>query len=138
MSSPLLLDTCAAIFIAEGEALSKSASEVLEAAFDDALPVWVSPISAWEIGLLVSRGRLRIQIAPQVWFRRLRDDLNVLLADMPPEVLIASSDLPESTLRDPADRIIVATAREYGYRIVTRDTPILQYAANGHVQAVAC
>ncbi|ARQ01775.1 type II toxin-antitoxin system VapC family toxin [Pseudorhodoplanes sinuspersici] len=138
MSSPLLLDTCAAIFIAEGETLSKPARQALEMAFDDAVPVWISPISAWEIGLLVARGRLRLQIAPQVWFRRLRDDLNFLLADMPPDVLIASSDLPESTLRDPADRIIVATAREYGYRIVTRDNPILQYAANGHVQALGC
>lgn len=138
MPSPLLLDTCAAIFIAEGATLSKPARLALDAAFDDATPVWVSPISAWEIGLLVSRGRMKIQIAPQVWFRRLLDDLNLLLADMPPDVLIGSSQLPETELRDPADRIIVATAREYGYRVVTRDNPILQYAAKGHVQAVEC
>ena len=138
MSLPLLLDTCAAIFIAEGETLSKPARLALDRAFDDATPVWISPISAWEIGLLVSRGRMRIQIAPQVWFRRLLDDLNLLLADMPPDVLISSSQLPETALRDPADRIIVVTAREYGYRIVTRDNPILQYAASGHVQAVGC
>ena len=138
MSLPLLLDTCAAIFIAEGETLSKPARLALDRAFDDATPVWISPISAWEIGLLVSRGRMKIQIAPQVWFRRLLDDLNLLLADMPPDVLISSSQLPETALRDPADRIIVATAREYGYRIVTRDNPILQYAASGHVQAVGC
>ena len=57
---------------------------------------------------------------------------------MPPSVLIASSFLPDAPNRDPVDRILAATAREYGYKLVTRDRTLLDYAYQGHIQAVAC
>ena len=57
---------------------------------------------------------------------------------MGPEVLIASSFLPDTPPRDPVDRILAATAREYGYRLMTRDRPLLDYATQEHVQALAC
>ena len=57
-------------------------------------------------------------------------------AKMPPDVLLASSTLPGDLHGDPADRIIVATAREYGLRLVTRDRKVLGYAARGHVMAL--
>ena len=60
------------------------------------------------------------------------------LAELGPRVLVASTELPEGMHRDPADRIIVATAREFGLRVVTRDRKILSYAEKGHVMAVAC
>ena len=60
------------------------------------------------------------------------------MSDMPIDVLVASSTMPGTPHGDPADRIIVATAREYGLRIVTRDAKILDYAARGHVLALAC
>jgi PIN domain nuclease of toxin-antitoxin system len=47
------------------------------------------------------------------------------LADMPPAVLIASQNLPNFLVGDPADRIIAATAREYRFTVVTRDKPLL-------------
>ena len=57
---------------------------------------------------------------------------------MGPDVLIASSCLPDTPPRDPVDRILAATAREYGYRLMTRERPLLDYATQGHVQALAC
>ncbi len=51
------------------------------------------------------------------------------------EVLIASTRLPGDMHRDPADRIIVATAREHGLALYTHDKAILRYAAAGHVSA---
>jgi PIN domain nuclease of toxin-antitoxin system len=60
------------------------------------------------------------------------------LAEMPPEVLMASSFLPGTPPRDPADRILAATAREYGYRLMTRDGPLLTYAGQGHLHVIAC
>jgi PIN domain nuclease of toxin-antitoxin system len=57
---------------------------------------------------------------------------------MPPELLIASSFLPGIPPRDPADRILAATAREYGYVLVTRDRPLLDYSEQGHIQELAC
>ena len=97
----------------------------------------VSPITAWEIGTLVSRGRLALTLEPGPWFRALLMS-GIRLADMPPDVLIASAFLPGSTLRDPADRILAATARAYGYRLMTRDGPLLDFAAAGHLVALAC
>jgi PIN domain nuclease of toxin-antitoxin system len=136
--TPLLLDTCAAIWLAEAESIAKEATRVLEEVYDAGAGVYISPITAWEIGLLNSRGRLALLIKPQLWFRRLSDVLNFRLADMSPELLIASSFLPGTPPRDPADRIIAATAREYGYRLVTRDRLLLAYAEQGHIQAVVC
>jgi PIN domain nuclease of toxin-antitoxin system len=77
-------------------------------------------------------------MAPQRWFERLLQAPGLQLADMPPDLLIASSFLPGTPPRDPADRIIVTTAREYGYKLVTRDRPLLDYAEQGHIQAILC
>ena len=57
---------------------------------------------------------------------------------MPPELLILSSFLPGSPPRDPADRILAATAREFGYVLMTRDRLLLDYADQGHVRALSC
>ncbi len=97
----------------------------------------VSPMTAWEIGMLVARGRLALSEDPQRWFEALLET-GVELSVMSPAILVASSFLPQSPLRDPVDRIIVATARAQGFRIMTRDRPILDYAVTGHVQAIAC
>jgi PIN domain nuclease of toxin-antitoxin system len=135
---PLLLDTCAAIWISEDQTLASDALAVIERSHRTGEFVYVSPISAWEIGLLVSRGKLTSPMSPQRWFERLLEAPGVRLADMSPDVLIASSFLPGVPPRDPADRILAATAREYGYRLMTRDTPLLTYAGQGHLQAIAC
>jgi PIN domain nuclease of toxin-antitoxin system len=77
-------------------------------------------------------------MAPQRWFERLLEAPGLRLSEMTPNVLIASSFLPGKLPSDPADRIIAATAREYGYKLVTRDRPLLEYARQGHVQAILC
>jgi PIN domain nuclease of toxin-antitoxin system len=100
--------------------------------------VFISPITAWEVGLLLARGRLTLPLLPEVWFRQVISLPGLRLAAMPPEVLFRSSFLPGNPPRDPADRILLATAREYGYRLVTRDEALLSYAQEGHIQALAC
>ena len=135
---PLLLDTCAAIWISEEQPLASEALTAIEHSHRSGEFIYVSPITAWEIGLLVSRGRLTSPMSPQRWFERLLEAPRVRLADMSPDVLIASSFLPGASPRDPADRILAATAREYGYRLMTRDTPLLTYARQGHLQALVC
>ena len=86
----------------------------------------------------MSRGKLSSPMSPDRWLERLLSAPGVRLADMSPHVLIASSFLPGVPPRDPADRILAASAREYGYRLMTRDTPLLGYASQGHIQALAC
>jgi PIN domain nuclease of toxin-antitoxin system len=62
----------------------------------------------------------------------------VRLADMSPDLLIASSFLPGRPPRDPADRIIAATARDYGCTLMTRDRALLDYGEQGHIRVLAC
>jgi PIN domain nuclease of toxin-antitoxin system len=135
---PLLLDTCAAIWIAEAQKISGAGAAALEDAYANNVAVYVSPITAWEIGILVARGRVTLQIEPRRWFRRLFEQLNLLEAEMSAEILLGSSFLPGTPPRDPADRILAATSREFGYRLVTRDRPLLEYGRQGHIQALPC
>ena len=137
-SDPLLLDTCAAIWISDDQPIAEGALDALQRAHSSGESTYVSPATAWEIGLLVSRGRLKSPLSPERWFRRLMQAPGLRLADMPPDVLIASSYLPGTPPRDPADRILAATAREYSYRLMTRDGPLLTYAGQGHLQVVVC
>lgn len=136
--APLLLDTCALIWIVEDAVISEPATEALNSSYRGGRPVYVSPISAWEVGLLISRGRIACLIKPQLWFRRLLDAPSLQLAEMSTDLLITSSFLPGTPPRDPADRIIAATVREFGYRLMTRDRLLLDYAEQGHIQALVC
>jgi PIN domain nuclease of toxin-antitoxin system len=137
MSRPVLLDTCALIWTLNGDKLSNEAEAELQTAGAANSQIVVSPISAWEIGQLVSKGRLALAADPLSWFQAAIDD-GMTLSPLPPSVLVAASFLPGQRLRDPADRIIAATARAYGYRLMTRDRPLLDFAADGHLQAIAC
>lgn len=101
-------------------------------------PVYLSPITAWELGLLMSRGRLPASINERAMLARLTALPGVAYANMSPNILIDSSYLPGPIHKDPADRIIIATARAEGLTIITRDQKILDYAKQGHVNALKC
>lgn len=135
---PLLLDTHAAVWIAEDMPVSKAAVDAINAAHLAQNPIYVSAITAWEIGLLVSRNRLNLVARPERWFQRLLATPGVRLADLSPDVLIASSFLPGEPPRDPADRIILATARDLGATLVTRDRLLLKYGESGQVSTIPC
>lgn len=134
----LLLDTNAMIFIAEQTANSARAINALQTAYDRGEPVYISPISAWEIGQLVSRRRLTLAQSPARWFRSLVERGKLIEAALTADILIASSFLPNSPLRDPADKIIAATARELNYTVLTSDRLLLDYARQGHLRALPC
>jgi PIN domain nuclease of toxin-antitoxin system len=137
LSGAILLDTCAAIWTTESPGWSKVAEAAIADSDVTGVPVFISPITAWEVGLLVARGRLALRLPPKLWFSELLA-AGVRLADLPPNVLIEATALPGDLHRDPADRILAATAREFGYRLMTRDRPLLAYAEAGHLQAIAC
>lgn len=134
----LLLDTCAAIWIGENAPLSEEAVDAIDRANDEGWPVFVSPIIAWELGLLVARGRLSFPMDVENWFDRFIQRSTFRLSNLVASDLIASSFLPGSPPRDPADRILIATARSQDLTLVTRDKLILDYASAGHVRALTC
>jgi PIN domain nuclease of toxin-antitoxin system len=135
---PLLLDTYAAIWVVEDQPLAAGAVEAIDSAYRSEREIFVSAITAWEVGLLVSRNRLGLSTKPERWFEQLLAIPGVRLAELPPDLLIASSFLPGEPPRDPADRIIIATARELGATLITRDGLILKYAEHGQVSTIAC
>jgi len=135
---PLLWDTCTAIWIYEKARLSQAALEAMGAAYREGVPSYISPITACEVGMLTAHGRLQLLIRPERWFSNLFEVPGVRLAEMSPDLLIASSYLPGKPPKDPTDRIIAATARELGATLITRDRTLLDYGAQGHVAVLEC
>ena len=104
--------------------------------------LFVSPVSAWEIGLLhhkrVDRGGLRLTPDPKTWFGRLLDGPLLTLTPFTPQVAIDAAFLPGDLHRDPADRLLAATARDMGAALVTRDARLIAYGEAGHLEVLAC
>jgi PIN domain nuclease of toxin-antitoxin system len=131
--SDLLLDTCAVLWLAQGADMTPASRTAIVGR-----NVNVSPISAWEIANLVRKGRLASTLPVASWFHQ---TIGKIAASMPPlsvEILAGSCSLPGSPPDDPADRIIIATARETDMTVVTRDRQILDYARTGHVRTLVC
>lgn len=82
---------------------------------------------------LVERGRLELPYSLEEWFELALSYPGVSLLELTPEIAIESTRLPGQFHRDPADQIIVATARVYGCPLVTSDGQILEYA---HVETI--
>lgn len=133
----ILLDTCAVMWVGYDELPPDAVAELQRSKQEDE-DIFISPITAWEIGMLVALKRFRVPIEPHLWLEHFLDVSGCRTAKLPDKILIGSSFLPGMPPRDPADRIIIATAREHGYRIMTRDRKILDYAEQGHVQAIPC
>ena len=110
----------------------------LREVYEGAIQIWISPISAWEIGQLAALRRIALTRPALSWFEQVVAQSGARLADLSPKVLIAASDLPDELHPDPAAPILIATAREYGLRLVTRNRMILNYAAKGHGMALEC
>jgi PIN domain nuclease of toxin-antitoxin system len=134
----VLLDTCAALWLMNGDPLSIASRDAIDGAQSDNSGVFVSPISAWEIAVLVARNRIRLKLTPDIWFDELLALPGLRLAAMPPSILIASASLPGSPPKDPADRIIAATARTFSYAVITRDGELSDYARAGHIEVIQC
>ena len=121
-----------------GEVMTPASRAAISTAQAHNLGAFVSPISAWEISMLTTRGRIQLTLEPEAWFDALLEWPGVRLAPMPPSVLIASNLLPGSPPRDPADRIIAATARAFGYSVITRNGELTIYSDAGHIEVIAC
>jgi len=85
--------------------------------------------------MLEARGRLRFDIPCEEWVAQAFGLPGLSLMPLTPALCVRSSRLPGIFRGDLADRLIVATARELGAVLVTRDQPILEYAAKGHLLA---
>ncbi|MGA9943523.1 MAG: type II toxin-antitoxin system VapC family toxin [Candidatus Cybelea sp.] len=135
--NPILLDTHAAIWAVDGRLKADAAQIVAAAAERDEL--LLSPITAWEIGLLVNKQRLSLAQTVEEYVRVLFSRRGVVVATLTPPIAVAAASLPKRFRADPADRILIATATAYGARFVTRDREIHKYArSTGYLRCIAC
>jgi PIN domain nuclease of toxin-antitoxin system len=88
----------------------------------------VSPVSTLEIARLIAAGELELSIALSEWVAHSMADLSAHTVAVSHEVAMEAYALPGTFHRDPADRVLVATARQEGLTLVTADDRILAYA----------
>jgi PIN domain nuclease of toxin-antitoxin system len=131
--SSLLLDTCALLWVANGDQIDADARTATAAG-----ALHVSAISAWEIASLARKGRIALTMPVAAWFRQAVERMRAEFMPVTLDIFVDSCTLPGTLGGDPADRIIIATARANALTIVTRDAAILRYAKHGHVQALYC
>jgi PIN domain nuclease of toxin-antitoxin system len=133
----LLLDTHVWLWLLAGspELSTQARQRIGEAAAVGALRI--AAVSLWEIALLASRGRIVLGKSMGLWLDEALAEPGPAIDPLSPQIAIESYSLPEAFHRDPADRLIVATARVANAALMTRDRRILDYAARGHLAAVA-
>lgn len=137
MSNPLLLDTHIWLWYALGmqEKLSKSAvATIEESARQGAL--YTSVMSVWEISLLAAKGRIHLGQPTTDWIAQALKLRGLQLMALESDIAIESNQLPGEFHPDPVDRLLVATARCRGFKLLTRDKQILKYAGQGYVSVV--
>ena len=135
----LLLDTHVWLWLALGVpgTIKPALRKAIERA-GESTTLFVSILSVWEIAMLESKGRLILPMTVEEWIERAlaRPEIT-LLGLTQPRTAIDSCRLPGTFHADPADRLLVATARSENAALVTRDRKILDYAATGHVRVLA-
>jgi PIN domain nuclease of toxin-antitoxin system len=135
----LILDTHVWLWLASGtpEKLKPDARKALEQA-SVSNPLLVSIISVWEVALLESKKRLRLPMSVNEWVERALDRPDIRLIGLAhARTVIDSCRLPGDFHPDPADRLLVATARRENAVLVTHDRKILAYGTTGHVRVLA-
>ena len=134
---PLLLDTHVWIWfmLADAELATGEQNTINRAAASGQLRI--AAISVWEAALLASRGRVALGRPLAQWMTEAVSVSGLSIEPLLPQVAVEACSLPEAFHRDPADRLIVATARVTNATLMTRDRRILDYAARGHLTAIA-
>ena len=119
---PPLLDTHIWLWWLLGQAeLAENERAALDALAAAGTPPALAPISLWEAQMLAAKGRLEIDVPLVHWLPMAAAPETVTLMPMDVGVMLALDKLPKGFHGDPADRIIVATARAYGLTLATRD-----------------
>ena len=122
----LVLDTHAWKMLVDGDRFASRALRRIEAAGLRG-NLYVASITIWEIAMLVQKGSLRLNRSTLDWVTTAVHESSVVVAPQDPAVAVDAAELP-AFHGDPADRLIVATARHLSATLVTRDARILDYA----------
>lgn len=124
----IVLDTHVLLWWASGEhaSLSPAALRAIDAELEGGR-IAISSISAWELAMLVARDRVALSIDTGQWLALAGQVEAVEFVPVDNDIAVRSVELPGEFHKDPADRIIVATARNLGAPLVTADEKIRAY-----------
>jgi len=111
--------------INEPERLSRGAYELISETPNDQRAI--ASISIWEFAMMVTRGRIRLRISPAEWLDHATYRTMITVLNLTPRIALDACNLPGKFHRDPADRIIVATARIHQMKLITKDQKIIDY-----------
>ena len=96
----------------------------------------ISAITLWEIGLLASKQRIDLHRDVMEWVHEVLALPGLSLVQLLPEIAVTSTRLPFEMHPDPADRILVATARRFGATLVTADPALLNLSGSRRFKAM--
>ena len=112
-------------WVSQPDRLQSANRELLEAGPDRAFGV--SIISCWEVAKLVEYGRLKLDRGVALWIENALAEPGVSLLHLNPQIVVESTQLPQPFHRDPADQLLVATARVLQCPLMTEDGRIAAY-----------
>lgn len=126
----ILLDTHVWIWWVHGESrLSRSSMNLLKQ--NEETGLGVSIISCWEVAKLVENNRLTLPSPVEEWIEKALQYPGIRLLPLTPRIVVEATQLPGDFHRDPADQLIVATARVHEVSLATADRKILDYEGVG-------
>jgi len=130
----IMLDTHVLLWwVNDAGLLSADAKKAINSTLSEGGEIIISAISAWEVAMLIDKERLALSMEVESWFDEVSQIEGVRFVAVDNEVGIKSTALPGNFHKDPADRMIVATARMLAVPLVTADEKIRNYQ---HVKTI--
>ena len=130
----IIIDTHILIWWVNGDkCLSNTVTKAIKRAIDDNSEVIISAISAWEVTMLIQKDRLILNMDIENWLDEVAHIDGVRFVPIDSQIAFKSAMLPGNFHKDPADRMIVATARKWAIPLATSDKRILAYQ---HVKTI--
>ncbi|NRB11565.1 MAG: type II toxin-antitoxin system VapC family toxin [Rickettsiaceae bacterium] len=131
----LILDTHVLLWYVEGIQLKNNIINLIDSKRHLG-KVFISSISIWEIALLSIKGKIVFSIPVKEWIDQVLSTLELKIIELKHNILIESCELLNYPHKDPADRMIIASARETNAHLLTADKKIIDYHKQGYLKAV--
>jgi PIN domain nuclease of toxin-antitoxin system len=132
----ILLDTHAWIWLAAGDEKLPAATRRTLEKYEASGQLFVAAITLLEIANMSRRGRVILPLPLEEWLTRALSEASIGLIALSPRIAAETALLPEEFHGDPADRLIVATARVENLTLCTHDKEVLRHARKGLFRAL--
>lgn len=125
----LLLDTHIALWLSRGDTrLGETTRKTMDAAWKAGGRIFLSAVSVWEISMLVEKGAIELDLPVEAWVNRFLDRPGLTAVPLDHSAAARAYSLHHLEHRDPADRLLIASAIGLGCPLVTRDDRIRRFA----------